>query len=158
MEPKKPLPKWAAWVAAAIVLPVICCFGVTLFGGAEDKPAPVVMPKKAPEPTPLETALAAMTPEEDAKREALIEDAQKSGWLGEVDWQRHAVFVGPGFADLDFKMKEAVAWNVVLVAMRREGLKKGSFLGANYDLKLLDQKTGKKLGTYSTLWGKLTME
>ncbi len=99
-----------------------------------------------------------MTAEDDAKREALIVGAQKSGWLGEVNWERQEAVVGPKFGTLEFKMKQAVAWNVVLVGLRRNGAKKGTFLGANYDLDLLDPKTNKLVGTYSTLWGKLTLE
>lgn len=121
-------------------------------------PAQQEAPRPPPKPTPLETSLAAMTPEEDAEREKLVVMAQKSGWLGEVNWALHRAVVGPGFKDLDFKMKEGVAWSVVLVGLRREGAKKGTFLGANYNLELLDPKTNKRLGTYSTLWGKLTME
>lgn len=166
-EAKKKPPKWfrvGCWTL--VVMPVALCFLGTLGESScwqKPPPAPAsttqaVVPRPPPKPTPLEASLAAMTPEEDAEREKLVVMAQKSAWLGEVDWELHQAVVGPGFNGLDFKMKEAVAWSVVLVGLRREGAKKGTFLGANYDLQLLDPKTNKRIGTYSTLWGKLTME
>lgn len=111
--------------------------------------SPTPPPVKA-EPTREEKLLAAMTPEDDAKREELIADGQKSGWLGAIDYDHHSVIVGPGFADLDFKMKEAVIWAVVLNGMRKT-------MKPQFDLSLVDPKTNKTVGTY-TLSGRLQLQ
>lgn len=135
-----------------------CCFDPSKPAA---KPVEVTAPApapKPPEPTPLEKALSEMTPEDDAKRVALVDESKSNGWIRTVDWDRREVVVGLGFGELDFKLKEAVAWNIVLVGLRKEGAKKGTFLGANYDLDLLDPKTNKLVGSYSTLWGKLKLE
>ena len=139
--------------AAAVVVMALascCCDGPQRQAPARTAPVPA--------PTELEMALAAVTPEQDAERAALIAQAQKNGWLGEVDWVRRSAVVGPAFSNLDFKVKQAVAWNVALTMMRIEGADAGTFLGASCELRLLDPKTNRRVGVYSTALGRLSME
>jgi hypothetical protein len=125
-------------------------------GDAPKPPPAVVAPTPTPTPvvrekTPGELALAKITPAEDTEREALIASSQKSGLFGEIDYRRHEVFVGAQFYALDFKVKQAVIWSIVLTGMRKTNT-------PSFDLDLLDIKSGKKVGRYSCLWWKLEME
>lgn len=52
---------------------------------------------------------------------------------------------------MDFEVKQAVAWAIVLTGMRKAA-------DPEYLLTLIDQKTGKRVGRYSTAFMKLEMD
>jgi hypothetical protein len=94
-------------------------------------------PSVVAQPTAEEKLLASMTPEDDAKREALIADGHKSSCVGAIDYE-HGTVIGPGFADLEFKMKEAVAW---AVALGPRSARLRTTLNPRFEVTLVDPKT-----------------
>lgn len=129
----------------AVLRTLLLLAAVLVIGCKKPPSPPPPPPPPAPkaEPSQEERALAAITPEDDAKRETLIADGQKSGWLGAIDYSARTIAVGPGFGALDFKMKEAVIWAVVLNGMRKT-------MDPRFEMTLVDPKTNKTVGTYTT--------
>jgi hypothetical protein len=134
----------------AALVAALLCSGCCCDPSSSPAPAPPV-PAAKPEPTPGEKALAAITPADDAKRAALLAEGVQNGWIGEIDYPHQRMVVGRNFGALDFKMKNAVVWAVVLDGMRKKGQ-------PSFDLELRDPMTNKVIGNYSCLWWKLTLE
>lgn len=133
------------WLAVVLAALSGCCFDPK----PSTPPPPQAIPP--PKPSPMAEALAKMTLEDEAQRVALLEQSIANGWLKEMKWERHTLVVGAGFADLDFDVKQAAAWNVALLGMRRDKVD-------YYELRLVDPKTNKRVGWYSTSLGRLTLE
>lgn len=121
---------------------------VLLVGCPQEKAAVVT----APEPAPAKVAPPPTPPTaEDLEREALIEKSQAGGMFGKIDYKIGSMVVGAPFYALDFEVKQAIVRNVAMVGQRKTG-------EAVFNLGLYDQKSGKRVGFYSTAGGGLTME
>jgi hypothetical protein len=90
--------------------------------------------------------LAGDTSEAAAERAALIEQSQASGLLGKIDWEHRTLSVGALFYAADYEVKKAIAQTVVVEGMHRLGK-------ADFDLAIVDRKSGKLVGAFSsTAW------
>lgn len=119
-----------------------CCYD------PQPEVSPPVPPAAAPTLDPLQVAV---EQEDLAKHQAGVDEARKFGWVGDLNVERQEIVAGPGFAALDFKVKEAIIFHAVIVIAKTKKT-------TNVHLDVLDPKTNKPLGTYDLARARLTME